>query len=47
MHPHIVPVFDAGKQGTVTSSPSAFIPGRTLADAIPKGGLDRARRWRW
>ena len=38
-HPHIVPVFDAGKQGNSHFIASAFIPGRTLADAIPKSGM--------
>ena len=39
-HPHIVPVYDAGQDGTFHYIASAFIEGRTLAEAIEDGGLD-------
>src|SRR5206468_2108278 len=42
-HPHIVPVFDAGQHGADSFIASAFIQGRTLASAIPEGGLDPRR----
>ncbi len=45
-HPHIVPVFDAGKDGAHHYIASAFIDGQTLSSAIPKNGMefDRAAR---
>jgi WD40 repeat protein/serine/threonine protein kinase len=39
-HPHIVPVFDAGKDGDNYFIASAFIAGRTLARAIEDGDID-------
>jgi hypothetical protein len=42
-HPHIVPVFDAGKDGDQYYIASAFIDGKTLADDIPERGTDFAR----
>jgi formylglycine-generating enzyme required for sulfatase activity len=42
-HPHIVPVHDAGQHGEQHFITSALIPGRTLALAIPDGGLDPRR----
>ncbi len=42
-HPHIVPVFDAGQAGDVYYIASAFIAGRTLASAIPEGGMEPRR----
>jgi formylglycine-generating enzyme required for sulfatase activity len=42
-HPHIVPVHDAGQQGEQYFITSGLIPGRTLASAIPEGGLDPRR----
>jgi WD40 repeat protein len=41
-HPHIVPVYDAGRDGEHYYIASAFINGRTLAASI-KGPLDPAR----
>jgi WD40 repeat protein/tRNA A-37 threonylcarbamoyl transferase component Bud32 len=38
-HPHIVPVYDAGHDGTVYYIASAFIEGETLEDAIMSGGM--------
>jgi hypothetical protein len=42
-HPHIVPVFDAGKDGDTYYIASAFIEGQPLADSIPEGGTDFER----
>ena len=42
-HPHIVPVFDAGKDGDRYYIASAFIDGTSLADTIPEGGTDFRR----
>lgn len=42
-HPHIVPVFDAGKDGEQYYIASAFIDGKELADDIPERGTDFAR----
>lgn len=39
-HPHIVPVFDVGDHAGGWFIASAFIDGRTLADAIEEKGLD-------
>jgi len=36
-HPHIVPVFDTGRDGELLYIASAFIEGRTLARAIDEG----------
>jgi eukaryotic-like serine/threonine-protein kinase len=41
-HPHIVPVFDAGKDGDHYFIASAFIDGKPLSDAIPEGGMEFA-----
>ena len=40
IHAHIVPVYDAGQHDGHPFIAAAFIPGRTLSDAIPVGGLD-------
>jgi serine/threonine protein kinase len=40
LHPNIVPVFDAGQDGKQSFIVSAFIDGRTLAEAIPRGGME-------
>ena len=37
-HPHIVSLFDAGKDGGQYFIASAFVDGRTLATSIPEGG---------
>ena len=42
-HPHIVPVFDAGRDGDRYYIASAFIDGKPLADDIPDGGTDFTR----
>jgi hypothetical protein len=42
-HPHIVPVFDAGKDGDTLYIASAFIDGVPLSDDIPDGGTDFTR----
>jgi hypothetical protein len=42
-HPHIVPVFEAGRVGGRPYIASAFIPGRTLADALDGGPFDFRR----
>jgi hypothetical protein len=42
-HPHIVPVFDAGKDGDTLYIASAFIDGVPLSDDIPEGGTDFTR----
>ena len=46
-HPHIVPVHDAGRAGAVYFIASAFIPGKTLASAIPVGGMESRRPPIW
>jgi WD40 repeat protein/tRNA A-37 threonylcarbamoyl transferase component Bud32 len=38
-HPHIVPVFDAGRDGELYYIASAFIAGRPLSDAVPEQGM--------
>jgi serine/threonine protein kinase len=38
-HPHIVPVYDAGRAGAHYYIASAFIEGRTLARALLEGGV--------
>jgi hypothetical protein len=45
-HPHIVPVFDAGKDGDKYFIASAFIAGKKLADTIEEDGIafERAAR---
>jgi WD40 repeat protein len=42
-HPHIVPVYDTGKDGDCYYIASAFIKGRTLEEAIDEGSLDHRR----
>ena len=42
-HPHIVPVYDAGQDGGHFYIASAFIEGRTLADAVGEGPFDFRR----
>jgi WD40 repeat protein len=42
-HPHIVPVFDAGRDGNHYYIASAFIPGKPLGDAVVGNGLDPRR----
>jgi predicted Zn finger-like uncharacterized protein len=42
-HPHIVPVYDAGEDGSHHYIASAFIEGRTLEDVIEEGPVDM--RW--
>jgi tRNA A-37 threonylcarbamoyl transferase component Bud32/tetratricopeptide (TPR) repeat protein len=42
-HPHIVPVYDAGQDGSHFYIASAFIEGRTLADAVGEGAFDFRR----
>ena len=44
LHPHIVPVYDAGRSGDVYYIASAFIRGMTLASAVPEDGGMEARR---
>ncbi len=39
-HPHIVPVLDAGVDDGRYFIASAFVPGRTLKEIIPEGGLE-------
>jgi WD40 repeat protein len=39
-HPHIVPVYDAGRDGDRYYIASAFIKGRTLSRAVANGPLD-------
>ncbi|HVS36669.1 MAG TPA: bifunctional serine/threonine-protein kinase/formylglycine-generating enzyme family protein [Gemmataceae bacterium] len=39
VHPHIVPVYDAGRDQDAYYIASAFIRGRTLAAALPVGGM--------
>jgi TPR repeat protein/serine/threonine protein kinase len=43
LHPNIVPVFDAGACGDSHYIASAFIAGRSLAAAIPDGGMEPRR----
>jgi serine/threonine protein kinase len=43
-HPHIVPIYDAGQDGPHYYIASAFIEGRTLADASAEGPLSGATR---
>ena len=44
LHPNIVPVYDAGRSGSVYYIASAFIKGMTLASAVPEeGGMDPRR----
>ena len=42
-HNHIVPVFELGKHGNCPYIVSLFIKGRTLAEAIPDGGMPAAQ----
>jgi hypothetical protein len=42
-HPGIVPVHEAGQEGEVYYIASAFIPGRTLADALRDGPFEARR----
>ena len=42
-HPHIVPVFDAGRDGDRYFIASAYIKGRPLADAMPDFATDHRR----
>jgi len=42
-HPHIVPIYDAGREGENYYIASAFIAGRTLAEAIDEGPMDFRR----
>ena len=42
-HPHIVPVFDAGKDGDTYYIASAFIDGQPLSDTIDERGTDFPR----
>ncbi len=44
LHPHIVPVYDAGHSGDAYYIASAFIKGMTLASAIPEEGGVEPRR---
>jgi serine/threonine protein kinase len=39
-HPHIVPVYDAGRDGELYYIASAFIPGRPLSETIPGRGME-------
>ncbi len=43
LHPHIVPVYDAGQHGERSYITSAFISGCSLAAAIPEEGLEVRR----
>jgi serine/threonine protein kinase len=44
LHPNIVPVYDAGRSGSVYYVASAFIKGMTLAPAVPEeGGMESGR----
>ena len=43
LHPHIVPVYDTGCFEGVYFIVSTFIQGRTLASAIPEGGMEPRR----
>ncbi|MBI3467488.1 MAG: protein kinase [Planctomycetes bacterium] len=42
-HPHIVPIYEAGREGENYYIASAFISGRTLAEAIDEGPMDFRR----
>ncbi len=42
-HPHIVTVYEAGTDGDTSYIASAFIPGRSLADAIDDGPFEPRR----
>src|SRR5262249_55206637 len=45
MHPHVVAVFDSGQDGANYYIASAFVPGRTLAEALgERGGKGRGVR---
>ncbi|MBA4187303.1 MAG: hypothetical protein C0467_04710 [Planctomycetaceae bacterium] len=39
-HPHIVPVFDCGKDGDLFYIASAYVRGQTLADAVDPGPME-------
>ena len=39
-HPHIVPLFEAGEADGMLFLASAYVPGTTLADALPEIGFD-------
>jgi TPR repeat protein len=43
LHPHIVPVHDAGEHDGRHFIAAAYIAGRTLASAIPDGGMEPRR----
>ncbi len=43
VHAHIVPVHDAGRDGDFYYIASAFVRGRTLAAALPTGGMEPGR----
>ena len=45
-HPHIVPVYETGTDGDSSYIASAFIPGRSLADAIDDGPFEPRRATR-
>ena len=42
-HPHIVPVYEIGADGDSSYIASAFIPGRSLADAVDEGPFEHRR----
>jgi formylglycine-generating enzyme required for sulfatase activity len=42
-HPHIVTVYEAGSDGALSYIASAFIPGRSLAEALDDGPLEPRR----
>ena len=42
-HPHIVPVFDAGKDGDCYFIASDFIAGKSLSDTIEEKGIEFSR----
>ena len=46
-HPHIVPVFDTGKDGDSYYIASAFIDGKQLAEIIEEHGVDFIARPDW
>jgi predicted Ser/Thr protein kinase/tetratricopeptide (TPR) repeat protein len=43
-HPYIVPILDLGSEGDQLYFTMAYVPGRTLADLIEAGDLDRDAR---
>jgi predicted Zn finger-like uncharacterized protein len=44
-HPHIVPLYDAGRGDATYYLASAFIPGRTLSDALASSAWYAATGW--